>query len=83
MNKKVHDKGTNDQFAVGDLVSLFATFAFSLQTRSRKLKEDWIQTLQVKPVLDKSHYLLADWHRKLLPFFGAVHIPRLKPCYLD
>ena len=38
--------------------------------------------LQVKAVLDKSHYLLADWHGKLLPFFGAVHIHRLKPCYL-
>ena len=46
-------------------------------------KEDWIGPLQVKAVLDKSHYLLADWHGKLLSFFGAVHIHRPKPCYLN
>ena len=62
---------------------MFAPSAASLQTRSKKLKEDWIGPLQLKAVLDKSHYLLADWHGKLLPFFGAVHRHRLKPCYIN
>ena len=51
--------------------------------KSRKFKEDWIAPLQIKVVLDKSHYLLEDWHGKLLPIFDAVHIHRLKPCYLN
>ena len=94
LDKKTHDqsvqqirqKGTfprNQTFAVGDLVYLFAPSAATLQTRSRKFKEDLIGCLQVKAVLDQSHYLLADWHGKLFPFFGAVHIHRLKPCYLS
>ena len=73
----------NQTFAVGDLVYPFVPSAATLQTRSRKLKEDWIEPLQVKAVLDKSHYLLADWHGKLLPIFRAVHIHRLKHCYLN
>ena len=73
----------NQTFVVGDLVYPFAPSAATLQTRSRIFKEDWIGPLQVKAVLDKSHYLLADWHGKLLPIFGAVHIHRLKPCYLN
>ena len=73
----------NLTFAVGDLVYLFAPFAASLQRRSKRFKEDCIGPLQVKAVLDKSHYLLADCHGKLLHFFGAVHIHRLKPCYLN
>ena len=58
----------NQTFRVGDLVYLFAPSAVSLQTRSKKFKEDWIGPLQFKAVLDKSHYLLADWHGKSLPF---------------
>ena len=73
----------NQTFAVGDLAYLFAPSAASLQTRSKKFTEDWIGSLLVKAVLDKSHYLLADWHGKLLPFSGAVHIHKLKPCYLN
>ena len=38
---------------------------------------------KVKAVLDKSQYLLADWHGKPLPFCGVVHIHRLKACYLN
>ena len=94
LDKKTHDQSfqqirqnrtfpRNQTFAVGDLVYLFAPSAASLQTRSKKFKEDWVGPLQVKAVLDKSHYLLADWHGKLLPFFGAVHIHRLTPCYLN
>ena len=93
-DKRTHDQSVqqirqnrtfprNQTFAVGDLVYLFAPSAASLQTRSEKLKEDWIGPLQVKAVLDKLLYLLAVWHGKLLPFFGAVHIHRLKPCYLN
>ena len=93
-DKKVHDQSVqqirqnrsfprNQTFAVGDLVYLFAPSAATLQTRSRKFEEDWIGPLQIKAVLDKSHYLLADWQGKLLPTFGAVHIHRLKPCYLN
>ena len=48
---------------------------------SKKFKEDWIGPLQVKAVLDKSHYLLADSCGKLLPFFGVAH--KLKPFYLN
>ena len=94
LDKKVHDQSVqqirqnrifprNQTFAVGDLVYLFAPSAATLQTRSRKFKEDWIGPLQIKAVLDKSHYLLADWQGKLLLTFGAVHIHRLKPCYLN
>ena len=94
LDKKVHDQSVqqirqnrsfprNQTFAVGDLVYLFVPSAATLQTRSRKFKEDWIGPLQIKAVLDKSHYLLADWQGKLLPTFGAVHIHRLKPCYLN
>ena len=72
LDKKVHDQSVqqirqnrsfprNQTFAVGDLVYLFALSAATLQTRSRKFKEDWIGPLQIKAVLDKSHYLLADW----------------------
>ena len=94
LDKKAHDQSIqqirqnrsfpkNQTFAVGDLVYLFAPSAATLQTRSRKFKEDWIGPLQIKAVLDKSHFLLADWQGKLLPTFGAVHIHRLKPCYLN
>ena len=76
IKKIVHDKRTHDQsvqqirqirtflrnktVAVGDFVYLFAPSAALLQTRSRKLKGDWIGPLQVKAVLDKLHYHLAD-----------------------
>ena len=94
LDKKVHDQSVqqirqnrifprNQTFAVGDLVYLFAPSAATLETRSRKFKADWIGCLKIKAVLDKSHYLLADWQGKLLPIFGAVHILRLKPCYLN
>ena len=94
LDKKVHDQSVqqirqnrsfprNQTFAVGDLVYLFTPSAAILQTRSRKFKEDLIGPLQIKAVLVKSHYLLADWQGKLLPTFGAVHIHRLKPCYLS
>ena len=41
------------------------------------------RTFTGEAVLVKSHYLLADWHRELLPFLAAVHIHRLKPCYFN
>ena len=63
----------NQTFAVGDLAYHFAPSAATLQIMLRKFKDDWIRPLQVKAVLDKSHYLLADWHGKLLPFFVAAH----------
>ena len=82
LDKKTHDQSVqqirknrtsprNQTFAVGDLVYPFAASASTLQTRSRKFKEDWIGPLQVKAVLDKSHYLLADWHGKLLPLLWS------------
>ena len=94
LDKKVHNQSVqqirqnrifprNQTFAVGDLVYLFAPSAATLQARSRKFKEDWIVPLQIKFVLDKSHYLLADWQGKLLPIFGALHVNRLKSCYLN
>ena len=94
LDKKTHDQSVqqirqntifprNQTFAVGDLVYLFALLATTLQTWTRKFKEDWIGPLQDKAVLDKSSYLLADWHGKLLSIFGAVHMNRLKPCYLN
>ena len=94
LDKKTHDQSVqqikqnrilhrNQAFAVGDLVYLFAPSGATLQTKSRKFKEDWIGPLQVKAILDKSHYLLADWYGKLLPIFGAFHIHRLIPCYLN
>ena len=65
LDKRVHDQSVpkirqnrsfprNQTFAVGDLVYLFAPSAATLQTRSRKFKEDWIGPLQIKAVLDKS-----------------------------
>ena len=94
IDKKFHDQSVqqirqnrtfprNQTFAVGDFVYLFPPSVATLQIMSRKFKEDWIGPLQVKAVLDKSHYLLLDCHGKLLPFFGAVHRHRLKPCYLN
>ena len=65
------------------MVYLFAPSAASLQTMSKMFKVDQVGPLQVKTVLDKSYYLLANWQRKLSPFIGAVHIHRLKPCYLN
>ena len=66
MKKVVLDKRTHDQFfqqirqrrtfprkqsfAVRELIYLFAPYAASLQTRSKKFKEDWIGHLQVKAV---------------------------------
>ena len=58
LDKKVHDQSVqqirqnrgfprNQTFAVGDLVYLFAPSAATLQTRSRKFKEDWIGPLQI------------------------------------
>ena len=94
LEKRTHDQSVqqisqsrsisrNQTFAVRDLVYLLAPSAASLQTSSKKFKEDWIWLLQVKAALDKSHYLSADWHGKLFPFLGAVHIHRLKPCCLN
>ena len=81
--KQIRTFPSNHTFAVGDLVYLFALSAASLQTRSKKFKEDWIGPLQAKAVLDKSLYLFTYWHGKLLPFFGAVYIHRLKHCYCN
>ena len=53
------------------------------QGQEKKVIKNCIGPLQVKAVLDKSHYLLADWHGKYLLIFGAVHIHRLKPCYCN
>ena len=63
LDKKVHDLSVqqirqnrifprNQTFAVGDLVYLFAPSAATLQTRSRKFKEDWIGPLQIKTLLE-------------------------------
>ena len=40
---------------------LFAHSKDALYTRSRKLKEDRIGPLQIKAVLDRSHFLLRNW----------------------
>ena len=71
------------EFAVGDLVHLHAPRLSSLQTNSQKFKNDWIGPLQIQAVLDKSHYMLADFEGKILPFFGSVHINRLKHYYIN
>ena len=70
-------------FAVGDLVYLYAPPLAALQTTSRKFKQSWIGPLQIQAVLDKTHFMLADWKGQLLPFFGSVHINRLKHCYIN
>ena len=72
-----------DDFAVGDLVFLYAPTLFGLQTSSKKFKQEWIGPLQIQAVLDQSHFMLADWQGKILPFFGSVHISRLKHCYIN
>ena len=64
----------HDEFAVGDLVFLYAPTLSGLQSSSRKFKQEWIRPLQTQAVLDRQHFLLADWQGKLLPFFGSVHI---------
>ena len=70
-------------FAVGDLVFLYAPTLSGLHTSSRKFTQDWIGPLQIQAVLDKTHYMLADWKGHLLPFFGSVHKNRLKHCYIN
>ena len=70
-------------FAVGDLVYVLAPTKSSLETNSRKFKREWIGPVQVQAVLDKTHYLLADWQGKILPFFGSVHISRMKHCSIN
>ena len=72
-----------DEFAVGDLVFLYAPTLSGLQSSSRKFKQEWIGPLQIKAVLDRSHFLLADWQGKLLPFFGSIHINHLRHCYIN
>ena len=60
----------NHTFVVGDLVYLFAPSSFCsfIWKKMPKMFEDyWIGPLQVK-VLVKSHYPLAVWQGKLLPF---------------
>ena len=54
-----------------------------LQSSSQKFKQEWIGPLQIQAVLDQSHFLLADWQGKLLPFFGSVHINNLRHCYFN
>ena len=72
-----------DEFAVGDLVFLYAPTLSGLQSSSRKFKQEWIGPLQIQAVLDRSHFLLADWQGKLLPFFGSVHMNHLRHCYIN
>ena len=59
LDKKTHDQSVqqirqnrtfprNQTFTVGYLVYLFAPSVASLQIRSKKFKEDWIEPLQVK-----------------------------------
>ena len=67
-------------FAVGDLVYLFAPGSSDLKTASRKLSKNWIGPLKVKKVLDETHYLIGDWKDQLIPI--QVHINRLKPYYV-
>ena len=43
----------------------------------------WISHLQIIAVLDKSHYLLADWYSEPFLFFGQKHIYRLNNFYLN
>ena len=72
-----------DEFAVGDLVFLYTPTLSGLQSSSQKFKQEWIGPLQIQAVLDRSHFLLADWQGKLLPFFGSVHINHLRHCYIN
>jgi len=99
LKKVVVDKRTGDQekqlirqaranpdpqiFAVGDLVYLHAPSVSSLKPPSRKFKQDWVGPLKIQAVLDRTHYTLSDWNGQLLPFFGSVHLARLKPCYVN
>ena len=69
-----------DEFAVGDLVFLYAPTLSGLQS---SFKQERIGPLKVQTVLDQSHFLLADWQGKLLPFFGSVHINQLRHCYIN
>ena len=72
-----------EKFAVGDLVFLYAPTLSGLQTSSKKFKHEWIGPLQIQAVLDQSHFMLADWQGKILPFFGSVHISRLRHCFIN
>ena len=72
-----------DDFAVHDLVFLYAPTLSDLQTSSKKFKQEWIGPLQIQAVLDQSHFMLVDWQEKILPFFGSVHISRLKHCHIN
>ena len=72
-----------DEFAVGDLVFSYTPTLSGLQSSSRKFNQEWIGPLQIQAVLDRSHFLLADWQGKLLPFFGSVHINRLRHCHIN
>ena len=72
-----------NEFAVGDLVFLYAPTLSGLQTSSKKFKQEWIGPLQIQAVLDRTHYMLADWQGKILPFFGSVHVNRLRHCFIN
>ena len=70
-------------FSVGDLVYLWAPTVSTLTVPSKKFKQEWIGPVQIQAVLDSTHYVLADIQGKILPFFGSVHISRLKPCVIS
>ena len=48
--RQIRTFSRNQTFAVRDLVHLLDPFAALLSTRSRQLKEDWIDPLQIKVV---------------------------------
>jgi hypothetical protein len=66
----------HEHFAVGDLVYLIAPTATSLQTRSRKLKREWVGPLKIQTVLEDAKYLVSDWWGQLIPII--MHEKRLK-----
>ena len=50
-----------EEFAVGDLVFLYAPTLSGLQTSSKKFKQEWIGPLEIQAVLDQSHFMFANW----------------------
>ena len=78
LDKKTHDQSVqqmrqnrtfprNQTFAAGDVVYIFDPSNSLITNKVKKFKENWIGPLQLKAVLNKSHYLLADCMENYCP----------------
>ena len=65
-----------ETFQPNDLVYLLVPYSSSLQSRTQKFRQDYIDPLAIDTELDDTHYLLKDVTGRTLP--GDYHINRIK-----